>query len=75
MVLCPDVFEANWDSTKAIAEVCEVAIKDATVSYEKVPLVLCVLSGLMILVCVCPCFRMVCRSACFCVPTHICLHV
>ena len=53
MVLCPDVFEANWESIKAIAECCEVAIKDATVSYEKVPLVLCVLSGLMILVCVC----------------------
>ena len=53
MVLCPDVFEANWDSTKQIAEVCEGAIKEATVTYEKVPLVLCVLSGLMILVCVC----------------------
>ena len=42
MVLCPDVFEANWDTVKTIAECCEGAIKEATVTYEKVPLVLCV---------------------------------
>ena len=52
MALCPDVFEANWTSVAAIANLCEDAVKQATTLYNKVPMVLCVLSGLMILLCV-----------------------
>ena len=51
MVLCPDAFEANWASVEAVAKCCEDAVKQATTLYQKVPMVLCVLSGLMILLC------------------------
>lgn len=52
MVLRPDVFEANWECAAAIAVSCEDIVKQATALYQKVPMVLCVLSGPMILLCV-----------------------
>ena len=52
MVLCPDVCEANWESVAELAKFCEAAVKQATTLYQKVPMALCVLSGLMILLCV-----------------------
>ena len=46
MVLCPDVFEANWDSVAELSNLCEAAVKQATTLYQKVSMVLCVLSGI-----------------------------
>ena len=44
MVLCPDVFEANWEKTGELVTLCDSAVKAATTLYQKVSLVLCVLS-------------------------------
>ena len=52
MVLCPDVFQANWIAVENITECGENVVKQATTLYQKVSMVLCVLSGLMILLCV-----------------------
>ena len=40
MVLCPDVFEANWAAIETIAKTCEDAVTKATTLYQRVPMVL-----------------------------------
>jgi magnesium-transporting ATPase (P-type) len=52
MVLCPDVFQGNWTAVQNIAELGEKVAKQATELYQQVSMFVCVLSGLMILLCV-----------------------
>ena len=46
MVLCLDVFEANWAVIAKIAGMAEDAAKTANALYQKVSMVLCVLRGM-----------------------------
>ena len=46
MVLCRDVFEANWVVIAEIVGFCDAAVKSANTLYQKVSMVLCVLRGM-----------------------------
>ena len=46
MVLCRDVFEANWAAMAKIVGICDDAVKNANTLYQKVSMVLCVLRGM-----------------------------
>ena len=42
MVLCLDVFEANWLQIASVVKLCDDAMKSAETQYKKVSMVLCV---------------------------------
>ena len=46
MVLCRDVFEANWLQIANVVKMCDDAMKSAETHYKKVSMVLCVLRGM-----------------------------